>query len=413
MDNSPQARCWVVHFCKHNLQRLKTTAFPHNKVGGIDSNSISDWVALDTFWPVGKSHAVLHAINLHSRASKTHTLTRAPKMQDAKNFLESLKACGVIGKNIVCDQGKEFDNSEVRQFCQLYGSQLFLTPKASWVNGTCERRHRVFRSVLHRLYYVFGQTTTLIPKLVEQATNAVNMTPTSALDGPCPYRVQWVINPHKLEPPGPEDLNGQQLVLMQDPEVKEAYQMRCEASAWIEKVKTDSQLVAEMKKLRETQRNCYKESDEVKQGELVEFFDKDKKEWMGPATLIHRQVNPDSVTFVVDHDGHYRRAHASHIRKHATASDMLLPPMLLKVLYKTHSMPVGQRLPQVGEFVEEEAKIKVVGDASDRRKGTRPTKVNQDEFERDSKLEEAQPVRPGSNKGACVARCERNPGSAT
>ncbi|CAD7970981.1 unnamed protein product [Amoebophrya sp. A120] len=364
LDNSQRSRSMVIHFCKHNLTRLKTHAFPHHKVGGVEANSLSDWCALDTFFPLGKEFSVLHGINIHSRASTTTTFKRAVKMQDTADFLEYLKTVGMMGKNILCDQGKEFDNIKVREWCQLYGIQLFLTPKASWVNGTCERRHRLLRAVLHRLYYVYGQKSSIIPRLVQQATNAVNMTPTAALDGLAPAQVQWVINPFKLEPNFVEDLTEQQAVLVNEQSPESDYKIRCRARALVEELKHDRQLVDETRKLRELQRNFYHESDECKVGELVEIFDKDKEAWLGPCTLIHRQVNNNSVTFVVDHDGRYRRSHASHVRRHLTATAMTFPPMLLKSLYKTHNVPDSHPDTPQGEFLDEETTIKIVPDGN-------------------------------------------------
>ncbi|CAD7973554.1 unnamed protein product [Amoebophrya sp. A25] len=114
----------VIQYCNHNLNRLNKYAYPHHKVGGIDGLRISDFTAVDTFSPLGKKYYALHAINLHSRASVTRTLRKAPTGKDATEFLEHCKGRGILGRCVLSDQGKEFDSTQVREYLQMHGSAI-------------------------------------------------------------------------------------------------------------------------------------------------------------------------------------------------------------------------------------------------------------------------------------------------
>eukprot|EP00392_Amoebophrya_sp_AT5.2_P002906 g2911.t1 len=372
IDPSPNARKLCVDYCRQNsLMRLRTYAYPHHKTGGVQGATVRAWCSADTFF-IGpnKEFAVLHMINLHSKCSKVKVLPkgRSPRGSDVRDFLEDCRGVGMLARNFMCDQGKEFDNDEVRDFLCLHKTTMWLVPKASWAQGSIERRHRTFRAVLERLYFIYGEKPSIMPQLILQACNAINMTPTSSLDGLSPFQIQFVQNPFDGEPLEPEAATQVEQVNARKPATVEDYKIRCDARAAYEKLKTDKIYIDQMNKLEEKARNFYPEADRVEVGDACDFYDKSLKCWLGPAYLIFKKENgneenpAESVTFVIDYQGQFKRIHASHIRCHLTLNEMLFPSMLLKVARKTHGVEPEPDKGESNAFTLEPTRVEVVLD---------------------------------------------------
>lgn len=142
------------------------------------------------------------------------------------------------------DQGREFDNGAVREWCSLNGVELYLIPKSPWAAGSIERRHRTVKEALERLKAIYGPTSQLHPRLVRACVDAVNVTPSSSLYGLSPFQIQFVKNAHTDR--DPEDSTGPQLSSLLKSDLFESYELRKKARAVIEDLRTDTKFLQDL-----------------------------------------------------------------------------------------------------------------------------------------------------------------------
>lgn len=184
-----------------------------------------------------------------------------------------------------------------------------------------------------RLAYIYGKTDK--NDLILDCVNAVNESPTSRLAGLTPCQVQFARSPSaSIQPDFPED----KIIPVVAEAARGSYEIRCHARAEIEKLRADKIFIEQMRKLAEQARSLYPEAEMLKEGDAAEFYDKDKKAWLGPAEVLHLQQNPNSTTFIIDFKSDLKRINASHIRRHLSLDDMLFPPQILRVVSKTHGI---------------------------------------------------------------------------
>ena len=295
-DNSQLAKMIVAEYCKNNLNRLNRSRFHRHKIGGITGLNVQDFSACDTFSFDNKKVHVLHCINLFSKFSCVKVLNHAPRAADTVAFLKDLRQKGLLTKNILLDLGREFYNLDVIDLLELYSVSAYFTPVAAhWCNGVVERRHRTIRDIVAKLKYIYGPTK--LKETIQEAVTAVDECPTRTLDGLSPYQYQFCANPVTTLIKDPESATVTELTRLSahTPSLEE-YRMRQDARAEFERLKCDRQYIAEQQKLAESCRRYYGEGDELKIGDLVEYFDSDAKVWKGPVKLIYK----DNLVFVLD-----------------------------------------------------------------------------------------------------------------
>ena len=129
----------------------------HSRAGGIDGTYFHEWSCIDTFFAPNKEYCTLHIINMHSRYAFVKTLKKsAPNAEDTRLFLEEARNRGLLAKNLLADQGGEFNNQEIWNYCTAMGVKLCLIPKSPWVNGVVERRHKTLKNLIDKLTFIYG-----------------------------------------------------------------------------------------------------------------------------------------------------------------------------------------------------------------------------------------------------------------
>ncbi len=345
IDPSPKAKKLLNLYCRNHLTRMRNYPYPHHVLKGITAVQLNQWGACDTFHIViGSKHLyILHYMNLHSKFSAISINNSAPTGKCVVKFLYSLRDRGLLARNILFDLGREFYNIDVDDFLALMNIAAYFCPVAAHWANPCERRHRTIRHVLQKLILIYGAK--VIIDLLIQALVAINESPTGSLFGMSPYQYQYLQNPLTIIPP--EERSTPELNQLTNPSTAgELLKMKIDARAALEKLKKDDEYIAEMRKLNEECRKYYGEGPDLAVDDMVEYFDnsedKAKRGWKGPGKLLYIQNNKTSKMFLVDVNGHIKKVHAAHIRRHLSVHEMTFPKQILRIVRKTHGKGAGK-----------------------------------------------------------------------
>jgi hypothetical protein len=343
-----EVRPRVAQYCLRNLTKTHGRMYARSKYGGIKLTAGQRWAACDTFYLPGvKNYAVLHCINLQTRFSKIkiipkahkHLEKAAPSKEEAVKFLSECRAAGILENNLLADRGGEWRNSDVLQFAKLLKMQLYFIPTAAhWCNGITERRHRTLKEAHQRLLALFGDEQHL--ECLEEATNAVNETPTSALGGLSPYNAQFLkSSPHSESDFEFAGSNQIKAVLLPTPTSKK-FLMRKMAKATILKIHATKQFLEGLLHLAEQERKSLGDFN-LKVNDKVDVYEESDKSWHGPQRLSEIKIGEDRSMpeYVVENElSNFSVRHPAMVRKHITAERCMFP----KTLYKTVETPNGE-----------------------------------------------------------------------
>jgi hypothetical protein len=337
----------VAKYCLRNLTKTHGKMYARSKYGGIQLSQGQRWAACDTFYLPGvKNYAVMHCINLQTRFSKIkiiqkahkHLEKAAPSKEEAAKFLSECRAAGILENNLLADRGGEWRNSSVLQFAKLLKMQVYFAPvQAHWCNGVTERRHRTLKECHQRLLALFGDEYHL--ECLEEAANAVNESPTSALGGLSPYNAQFLkTSPHSevnFEFAGSKQIKA---ILLPTPTSKR-FLIRKMAKATILKLHATKQFLEGILHLAEQERKSLGDFT-LKVNDKVDVFEEGDKSWHGPQRLSEIKIGEDRTTpeYVVENDlSNFSVRHPATVRKHISADRCMFP----KSLYKTVELPDG------------------------------------------------------------------------
>lgn len=323
-DSSAACRRRVVDIVKKSLLRKTSAENPHSKFGGIPATSANSWMAMDTFFLAKKNCTVLHAINMFTKFSRVKILDGVvqPNAKHTIEFLEELRLAGGLCKKWLVDQGGEFANRAVAAHARLHRCQVFVAPKSPWVNGTIERRHRTIKNTIRRLRALLPAASET--RLTILAVSAVNENPTTVLDGLSPYETEFLKRPPLSV--SPEDATEGDLE-----NITQSIEERSAARQALESLARDKQYRDDLKKLHSELRKYYSSSKPVEAGDLIEFYDRDGKTWLGPARVIEvrsRHVTPE---YVVEFQSQFKRVHRAHCRRFIELHNMQIPPNAVKI----------------------------------------------------------------------------------
>lgn len=112
-------------------------------------------------------------------------------VEKLKEMLSLAKTAGHKIKEILCDNGGEFDNAAVRKVLKYRGiSQRFTMPYTPEQNGLCERENRTIVEAARAMFHAHGGFTQgLWAELVNTATYILNRSGTSSEKDKSPYEV--------------------------------------------------------------------------------------------------------------------------------------------------------------------------------------------------------------------------------
>lgn len=115
------------------------------------ANDVNETVAMDLH-EIEPSLWYYHMIDLFSRFSCAVIIRSKSASVIVKNFLKYWVSIFGAPKNVLSDNGREFDNQDFRDMCSKFGIEVKTTPAYSpWSNGVCERHNMILTDILKKL----------------------------------------------------------------------------------------------------------------------------------------------------------------------------------------------------------------------------------------------------------------------
>lgn len=99
-------------------------------------------------------------------------------------------------KSLQCDNGREFDNARMHEFCKTNGiSFRFSCPYTSSQNGKSERKIRTLNNMIRTLLLHASLPPTFWPHALQLATHLLNILPNKQLEFQSPLKILYQKDP--------------------------------------------------------------------------------------------------------------------------------------------------------------------------------------------------------------------------